>query len=298
MSNRKIFFTSGSFGGRMIGWMCHNHGRLSVVAVLTVVASIGLSAQRALAWGPDGHRIVADIAESRLSMQAKTAIAQLLSDSPDPSLASIANWADSIRKDREETGPWHYVDIPYEMSGFDPQRDGKDGNNVVNKLEEFAKVLNDRNAPRQQRVEALKFIVHFMGDLHQPMHCVERNGDKGGNFRLVFFPGKREAVNLHRIWDSDILKLARGKLEDPEYAAALNTRISKEQEQSWSRGTPASWANEGHELAVRVAYSGIPSDGAPPKITDEYLAAAQPVVETQLSKAGVRLANLLNRIFK
>src|SRR5690349_12908753 len=162
--------------------------RLSAVAAtagVVIVLTLLLPAHSALAWGPDGHKIVADIAESRLTPQAKAAIADLLGGTDDTSLASIANWADSIRRDREETAPWHYVDIPYEMSGFDPQRDGKDGNNVIAKLQEFANVLNDRKASREQRAEALKFIVHFMGDLHQPMHCVERNGDKGGNFRLV-----------------------------------------------------------------------------------------------------------------
>jgi hypothetical protein len=290
----------------MIGSMDRRNRMLSGVwsVGFVLVASCLLWPRAALAWGPDGHRIVAHIAEARLMPQAKAAIAELLGNGnrdADTSLASIANWADLVRRDREETAPWHYVDIPYEMSGFDLERDGKNGNNIVTKLQEFANVLNDRTAPREQRIEALKFVVHFMGDLHQPMHCVERNGDKGGNFRLVFFPGKREAVNLHRIWDGNILRLIMDKQEKQDvtdFAAALNTKITPQQEQSWSGGNPANWANEGHDLAVRVAYNGIPSDGPPPKITDDYLAAAEPAVEMQLSKAGVRLANLLNRIFR
>lgn len=280
----------------MIVTMNHRSRRLSVLAAIGVIWML-LPPRHALAWGPDGHRIVADIAEARLTPKAKAAIVELLGGGEDTSLASVANWADSVRKEREETAPWHYVDIPYEMSGFDPERDGKNGNNVIAKIEEFANVLNDRTAPRQQRIEALKFLVHFVGDIHQPMHCVERNGDKGGNFRLVFFPGKREAVNLHRIWDSDILKLAMGEQDDEKFAAALNEKITKDQENAWSRGAPIAWANEGHDLAVKVAYANVPADAPPPKITDEYLGAAEPVVEAQLSKAGVRLGNLLNRIF-
>jgi hypothetical protein len=280
----------------MILMMNQRRRQLSVAAAVAVIWML-LPAPDALAWGPDGHRIVADIAEARLTANAKAAIAELLGGSEDTSLASIANWADKIRKERDETATWHYVDIPYEMSGFDPARDGHSGNNVIAKIEEFANVLNDRNAPRQQRVEALKFLVHFIGDIHQPMHCVERNGDKGGNFRLVFFPGKREAVNLHRIWDSDILKLAMADQDDEKFAAALNDKITREQENAWTRGNPTSWANEGHDLAVKVAYANIPTDGPPPAISDQYLAAAEPVVQMQLSKAGVRLANLLNRIF-
>jgi hypothetical protein len=288
----------------MIRLMFHRRAILSAPALAGFVIGLSLllPAPAALAWGPDGHKIVADIAEARLTPKAKAAIAQLLATdnaagAEAPSLASIANWADSIRKERDETATWHYVDIPYEMKGFDPQRDGKNGNNVVEKLQDFAVTLNDRNLPREQRVEALKFVVHFMGDLHQPLHCAERNGDKGGNFRLVFFPDKREAVNLHRVWDSEILKRSLGKQDDADYAAALNEKITKQQEQGWSKGNPAAWANEGHDLAVQVVYNGIPSDGPPPKITDEYLAAAQPAVDEQLCKAGVRLANLLNRIF-
>src|SRR3954462_2311673 len=161
----------------MIRLMFHRRAILSAPAVAGFVIGLSLllPAPAALAWGPDGHKIVADIAEARLTPKAKAAVAQLLSGdttahtgntagAESPTLASIANWADSIRKEREETATWHYVDIPYEMKAFDLQRDGKNGNNVVSKLQDFAAALNDRNVPPEQRVEALKFVVHFMGD--------------------------------------------------------------------------------------------------------------------------------------
>lgn len=267
--------------------------------VLAALAIALLRPDALWGWGPAGHEIVARIAESRLTPKAKAAVADLLGS--DKSIADVASWADQVRKDREETGPWHYVDIPYEMSGYDPQRDGKNGNNVIDKLQELANVLNDRRAQRNDRVEALKFVVHFMGDLHQPLHCAERNDDKGGNFRLVMFPGERKAVSLHRIWDSSILlrKMDREKTKAEDYASKLNAAIARDQERQWlASGDVVRWANESHKLAVDVVYAGIPTDGPPPTIDDDYFAKAEPVIDLQLSRAGVRLAAILNRIFQ
>jgi hypothetical protein len=94
--------------------------------------------------------------------------------------AEIANWADQIRRERQSTAPWHFVDIPTTQPSFDEQRDGNHGNNVVHKLREFEKVLADKSKPKEQRAEALKFVVHFAGDIHQPLHCAERDHDRGG----------------------------------------------------------------------------------------------------------------------
>ena len=126
------------------------------------------------AWGGDGHQIVCLIAEAHLTPAAKTAIHDLLGKDVNISDAEIASWADQTRRDRPETGPWHYVDIPTEAPGFDEVRDGQHGNNVVDKIGDFKAVLKDPKATSQARAEALKFLVHFVGDLHQPLHCAER----------------------------------------------------------------------------------------------------------------------------
>ncbi len=94
------------------------------------------------------------------------------------------------------------MNIPVEAAGYDPAKHANEGDNVIDAIERFAKVLADVKAPRADRVEALKFLVHFIGDLHQPLHCADRNGDKGGNARLVFFPGRKKAVSLHTVWDT------------------------------------------------------------------------------------------------
>lgn len=126
------------------------------------------------AWGGEGHQLVALIAEDHLTPQAKAAVKELL-DGAQISDAEVASWADQIRRERRETAPWHYVNIPHDAQGFDRQRDGRDGDNIIDALERQAKILPDKSAPREQRQEALKWVVHLVGDLHQPLHCAERN---------------------------------------------------------------------------------------------------------------------------
>jgi len=254
----------------------------------------------AFAWGKEGHAIIAQIAESRLTPTAKDGVAALLAKGE--TMSSVSSWADSIRKERDETSTWHYVDIPYEMKAYDAARDGKNGNNVIEKIVDFANILNDRTRPANERTEALKFLIHFVGDLHQPLHCAERNEDKGGNFRLVFFLEDPQAVNLHRVWDSVILKHIMEAGDQKQSASDVATRIAASitdgQAKEWTRSEPMAWANESHRLAVDVVYADVPADGPPVKLGDAYVQRAEPVVEMQLARGGARLAEVLNRIFR
>src|SRR5262245_33377870 len=129
-------------------------------------------------WGVEGHNLVARLAAARLTPRASAQIAAILG--PDTTLASIASWADQIRSTRKETGPWHYVDIPIDKPRLKDGRDCKDGNCVTVKIEQFQRILTDHNSSREKRREALEFVVHFVGDMHQPLHCSD-NQDKGGN---------------------------------------------------------------------------------------------------------------------
>ncbi|CAN5406972.1 S1/P1 nuclease [soil metagenome] len=248
-------------------------------------------------WGGDGHQIVCLIAEARLTPIAKAAIHDLLGDDVDISDAEIASWADQIRRERRATAPWHYVNIPVDAAAFDAKRDGKNGENIINKIVAFEKFLADTTAPKRDRTDALKFLVHFVGDLHQPLHCVDRNGDKGGNGRLVFFGERKKAVSLHQTWDSLILLRHKGKTRVLDYADALNTKITNEQAIEWIKGTPEDWANQSHRIAVSSVYRDVPADGPPPKLTDEYIEKSGEVIDEQLAMAGVRLAAMLNRCF-
>jgi len=266
--------------------------RFGVLLLVFVVCLARCSA--GWGWGHNGHAIVASIAEMRLSGQAKAGVRDLLGNAR---LADVASWADDVRRDRRETAPWHYVDIPVESAGFDEKRDGQDGNNVIDKVKSFEKTLIDPSATREQRVEAIKFLVHCMGDMHQPLHCAERNKDKGGNGRLVFFLDEQRAMNLHAVWDSSILRQSMGNTQESVFVAALNARISADQASAWSRGSVEDWANESHKVAADSVYAGVPVDGPPPKLDEAYVNKNILVVNEQLEKGGVRLATVLNRIF-
>ena len=263
--------------------------RLTALIIFLLPASL-------YAWGGDGHQIVCLIAEERLTPAGKAGIKELLGDA-NISDAEIASWADNVRRERSETGPWHYVDIPTDAKAFDEQRDGRHGNNVIDKINDFSKVLADKKASKADRAEALKFLVHFVGDLHQPLHCAERNKDRGGNGRLVFFLDQPRATNLHSVWDTSILLHHKGRTRIFDYAQALNSNITPERAKEWAKGTSEAWANESHDLAVTVVYAGVPEGGAPPKLDLAYVQKAEPVIDEQLQRAGVRLAMLLNKCF-
>lgn len=241
----------------------------------------------ALGWGKDGHRIVADMASRWLTDRTRTEVEDLLRGE---SLAEVSTWADAVRDDPayRATAPWHYVNIPKDAEAYDEKRDCPKAGCVVSAIRKQVETLKDAQAPREQRVEALKFLVHFVGDVHQPLHAGLAE-DRGGNEIVVDFLGERK--NLHEVWDSDIIERARRPWK--EYADELTRRISQEQRKSWSSPDPADWATESHKLALTHAYAVDPG-GA---LDEAYLDRARPVVEDRLAAAGVRLAALLNSIF-
>jgi hypothetical protein len=246
------------------------------------------------AWGGEGHQLVALIAEDELTPTARKAIDKQL-DGARISDAEVASWSDQIRREQRDTALWHYVDIPVTAQDFDRKRDGRDGNNVIDALEAQTKIFADKSQPKEKRAEALKWVVHLVGDLHQPLHCAERDKDNGGNTRLVFYPGKRQAVNLHQVWDTWLVRGIVGKRRIADVGDALAASITKQQRKDWCRGTPEVWANESHQAAVETAYRDVPADGPPPTLSKRYIDRAQPVVAEQLERGGVRLALVLNK---
>lgn len=274
----------------------------------------------AFAWGPDGHAIVAQIAELRLEAPTQARVIQLLSLEGKQHLDEIASWADDYRVSHPETGKWHFVDIPLSSSAYDPSRDCGGGDCVVYQIQRFAAILANPNAAPPDRLQALKFVVHFVGDIHQPLHdetdfsrFPPPDGDRGGNKVHVNFLG--DSTNLHSIWDGEIIDdvlgidrpphdfAARLEITRPE-AAALNGAISDIQAASWAPpGLAANlgaatiqWANGSHALA-RTAYSKLPRRRRT-GWEDAYESFAWPVIQTQLSASGVRLARLLNECLR
>jgi hypothetical protein len=252
--------------------------------LVTVLALLGVP-NPTLAWGPEGHKVVAMIAEKYILHTALEKAQAILGGS---SLEDVANWADEIRRGRRETAPWHYIDIPLDANAIDPARDCANDNCVTAQIVRFTAVLKDTNAGPTARQEALKFVVHFVGDLHQPLHD-EDNHDKGGNQRIVVFFGRTE--NLHEVWDSGILDHDNSNPE--KLATELERRITDSDKANWIHGTVEDWALEGHKIAQQIAYGNLPG-GPTPDLGQAYEDAAAPVVEVQLEKAGIRLASILN----
>ncbi len=272
-----------------------------------VFISATVRAQPAWAWGPDGHEIVGRIAELHLTEKARQQVNALLNggntNSPVISISDdqVANWADYVRPKRRETAPWHYVDIPFDAEKYDPVRDcDNHAGCVVETIQNLRRVLTDSEASEKERKEALKFIVHFVGDVHQPLHCAERNGDKGGNLCMVKYPGKPEPAKLHVVWDIFLVKdnLKASGLGPVPYAEYLNAKITPEQKQAWQSGDAADWAWESHVLGVTRAYDTIPVECASARLDEDYVTKNRALVDEQFMKAGIRLAALLNEAFK
>ena len=240
-------------------------------------------------WGPAGHRIIARIAEHNLTPAAREAIQKILG--PNVTLASVSVWADDIRPQRKESSPWHYINVPITAKkGALDQYCPSEGC-VTRRVEELIAALKSGQGSATERAEALKYLVHFVGDMHQPLHVGE-NRDRGGNEVRVEFFGA--AANLHRIWDSDIL--GRITSDDEAYTAELEKKIGAGQNGKWSKGSIVDWAWESREASRKVAYGKLPKQ-RPAVVAAPYQKAAAPVVRIQLQKGGVRLAKVLNGIW-
>jgi hypothetical protein len=250
---------------------------------LTSAPSLGL------AWGREAHAVIALIAEQYMTGEARARAGNLLDGS---AIDGVASWADDYRRDHPETGPWHYIDIPLADSTIDMARECPNGDCVIARTEQFLAVLRDPAADRASKAQALRFVVHFVGDLHQPLHD-EDDGDKGGNMRHVIFDGRPD--NLHWIWDTGLVEHINRNSD--ALAAELESRITAQDRVGWAKGSIEDWVLEGHRLAQTVAYGGLANEDPAP-ITPGYAQQADPVVELQSERAGVRLAHLLNDVLR
>jgi hypothetical protein len=273
--------------------------RSLAATLLSIVLVVLLGAgNRAGAWGPAGHHIVALVAEPRLTPAARAAVDALLGKD---GLVPASTWADDIRKAHPETYNWHFVDIPVGKSTYEPDRDcppTERGDCVIAELIRARRDLRNGSLGADVRAEALKFLIHFVSDLHQPLHAID-NADRGGNDTRVLMADGRLS-NLHAIWDSFLIQ-SRG-LDESAYAAMLRRDL----EQHPIDPGPidfVKWAEEAHQVAVEVIY-GFPEfrAGAPPKeplrLGDAYFRRALPAVDHQLELAAVRLAATINDSLK
>jgi hypothetical protein len=191
--------------------------------------------------------------------------------------------------------PWHFVDISLGASGYDATRDCSGGNCVVEQIANFQQVLASSTDVNTTQDEALKFLVHFVGDVHQPLHT-ENDSDEGGNEVNVTLNGRKS--NLHSIWDTAMLVAIDSDAQ--EFADNLDPAITSDQITSWTSTQPADWANEGLALAESVGYGPLNNCAANStvKISATYESNAQTTIQMRLSQTGIRLANILNTVFQ
>jgi hypothetical protein len=287
--------------------------------VVAIALAMAMASEVLPGWGSQGHRVVGLIAAERLTPIARQNVAWLLDGR---SLADVASWADTITSDQQQTSLWHYLNIPPEAAGYDRDRDcprqpgaapGSRGDRwrdcVVDRIGYWEERLASNKLDRADRATALKFVVHFIGDLHQPMHAL--GVGRGGNDIAVRVfgnpncgpsaspgaaqspskgsddPQKPRPCNLHGAWDSELI--ARRKTGDAAYVAALQKLIVDKRMGSQPVGTPAEWA----EQSWRLAKEALVAPGT--NLDEGYYRRHIVVIDERLALGGVRLAAVLNR---
>jgi S1/P1 Nuclease len=287
------------------------------------VALLCLSSRQASAWGDEGHEVIGLIAEHYLQPVVRARVLELLRHDDtglvEGDMAHEATWADKFRDSDRDTSKrrylgtrdWHFVDL--EIEGMDvtracygrhplpagvPASAGPADACIIDKVDQFYVELKNLHAPEEERCVALQFLLHFVGDLHQPLHASDDH-DQGGNRKLAIGPNIG-SNNLHHDWDIEFV--ARLGAGDTDIARSLIARISAADRARWSSGTPRDWAVETYAVSKSHAYGLLPvanAGKAPPgsqyQLSQAYVDDATVVTAEQLSKAGVRLAFMLNR---
>lgn len=250
-----------------------------------IAVLLALGPAVALAWGATGHRVTGALAEPLLAPASRERVAAILGVE---TLAEASTWADEMRADpapfwQETASPWHYVTVPrgarYRDVGAPPEGD------AFTALERFRAVLRDPEASLEAQQRALRFAVHLVGDLHQPLHAGDGT-DRGGNDFAVQWFGAPS--NLHRVWDSGMIDGQR--LSYTEWAAWLGARLTPERVDAWYDPDPEQWIAESTEIRDRI----YPQER---RLSWDYQYVHLPIVRRRLSQAGVRIAAWLDETF-
>lgn len=268
------------------------------------------------AWGREGHSIIARIAVAHLDPKVADIVDRMLSGQ---SMASVASWADSVRNSRPETYNWHFVDIPRDASGYDASRDCVDrdgkGDCVINALVREFSILRvgplDPDHPTEDQLDALRYVIHFIGDLHQPFHCItdfgdSSQGDRGGNdvvvslfgkqFQPVFGHQKPKPWNLHAAWDDGIIDTVRA--QEDAYFQELLASLPHVESADLSEATLVQWAVESHgyaQVAYVLPHTDLGTAYCLSRAVDNPNGKGEAsVIDLRLQQAGIRLANVLN----
>jgi hypothetical protein len=296
--------------------------KLSVVPVFLLIMALA-GASKALAWGPEGHEIISKIALYYLSPVARDNLDDVLGKY-ELSDYDITCWPDEIRGSKEykerypNNGNWHYVDFDVKQR-YDDDFElivSDSGNDIVSQIQRWRDELAGGTLKGEERLNALRFLIHFVGDVHQPLHCAFRYGDMGGNMIPVrSFEGKKYSFgpddemdyspNLHATWDAYLVHEMVGRKWTKTVARELYRGITPEQAQRWREDDVMSWAVDSYWRARKQAYRWSDGKPLPAKwslpgmdlTSENYIDSQLPVVREQLQKGGVRLAHVLNTIY-
>ncbi|MBM1107945.1 S1/P1 nuclease [Aurantibacter crassamenti] len=235
-------------------------------------------------WSKTGHRTIGEVAQQQLNQKTKKTLNQLLNGQ---SLAAVSNFADEIKADSiyRKFNAWHYANIA-EGKDYGDDAPNKYGD-LITAINECKRIIKDENSSKADKVFYLKMLVHFIGDLHQPMH-IGRLEDKGGNdIQLQWF---NKGTNLHKVWDSNMIN--DYGMSYTELAAKLPA-LNKGQVKAIQKGDVLDWIEESQEVADRIYDSVEVGD----KLYYRYSYVWWDTVEAQLQKGGLRLAKVLNDLF-
>ncbi len=253
-------------------------------SLLLFLAVFTITFSHADDWGKTGHRSVGQIAQNHLTNKTRKAIEKLLDGE---SLALVANFGDDIKSDKKyrKYNPWHYVNLPLEAS-YSLENANKEGD-IIQGIQQCVNVIRDPKASKEDKAFHLKLLVHFIGDLHQPMH-IGREEDKGGNdIKLTWFGQK---TNLHRVWDSDIIESYGMSFTE---LASESPRLRKKDILAIQMGTPIDWMKDSHKI-TKTLYKDLPENG---RLGYEYMYTYTHIMRKQVQKGGLRLAKMLNGLF-
>ncbi|GGY21113.1 S1/P1 nuclease [Paludibacterium paludis] len=254
-----------------------------------------MSAGQALAWGQEGHRVTGYVAQSLLTTEARKQVAKLI---PAADFSDLALYMDVHKSELKVTLPgsdtWHYTDLP--VCKDDSEDPCPDGNCATVKIDEYAAVLADKKAPVAARRQALVFLLHMVGDIHQPLHAADHH-DRGGNDIKLSGSG---ANNLHSFWDTAVVRnVLNGEDEQSWASEALSANMRNIA--TWQKGTAADWVNESNGYARDLTYAKLPGFSCGTEYTKSitlprsYITASQDLVRSQLVKGGARIAYVINR---
>jgi hypothetical protein len=258
--------------------------------VAAAASAFALAPAPAIAWGKTGHRVVAAIADAQLSGLARAHVKEILGQAE--GLEEAANWPDEMRSDpapfwQKTSTPWHYVTLNGVIYDHAPPQ-----GDALEALNKYSATLRDPNARLVDKQTALRFVVHIVGDLHQPLH-VGKCCDKGGNDIKVKWFGRD--LNLHSVWDSALID--EQQLSFTEMTAKLQRHTSDADVIAWWDINPRNWMNESAQIrdTIYPRPSGDPKKV--PELSYSYVYQNTPIMEQRLKQAGVRLAAYLNAIY-